>query len=113
VGILISLVFSIGATAVLSDLWGEEWTTLLLSFQVTAPYLHLGGVFLMTSLAWPIALHIFRMKSCMRRGVIVGVYLIILLTLYLLPLGLYSPCIKEKGTLGPAPALIGHRGAPM
>ncbi|KAM4726324.1 glycerophosphodiester phosphodiesterase domain-containing protein 5-like isoform 1-T3 [Anableps anableps] len=113
VGILISLIFSIGATAVLSDLWGEEWTTLLLSFQVTAPYLHLGGVLLMTSLAWPIALHIFRMKSSVRRGLIVGVYLTILLTLYLVPLGLYSPCIKEKGTLGPAPALIGHRGAPM
>uniref|UniRef100_A0A673FZ33 Glycerophosphodiester phosphodiesterase domain containing 4a n=1 Tax=Sinocyclocheilus rhinocerous TaxID=307959 RepID=A0A673FZ33_9TELE len=26
---------------------------------------------------------------------------------------MYSPCIKEKGTLGPAPTLIGHRGAPM
>uniref|UniRef100_A0A3B5MMI5 Glycerophosphodiester phosphodiesterase domain containing 4b n=1 Tax=Xiphophorus couchianus TaxID=32473 RepID=A0A3B5MMI5_9TELE len=48
-----------------------------------------------------------------RRGLIVGVYLSVLLTLYLVPLGLYSPCIKQKGTLGPAPALIGHRGAPM
>uniref|UniRef100_A0A3Q2TI72 Glycerophosphodiester phosphodiesterase domain-containing protein 5 n=1 Tax=Fundulus heteroclitus TaxID=8078 RepID=A0A3Q2TI72_FUNHE len=113
VGILISLIFSIAATAVLSDLWGEEWTTLLLSFQVTAPYLHLGGVLLMTALAWPIALHIFRMKSSVRRALIVGLYLVILFTLYLVPLGLYSPCIKEKGTLGAAPALIGHRGAPM
>ncbi|MEQ2162676.1 hypothetical protein GOODEAATRI_022300 [Goodea atripinnis] len=26
---------------------------------------------------------------------------------------MYSPCIKEAGTLGPAPTLIGHRGAPM
>lgn len=42
-----------------------------------------------------------------------AVYLTVLLSLYLIPLGLYSPCIKEKGTLGPAPALIGHRGAPM
>ncbi|XP_014912299.1 glycerophosphodiester phosphodiesterase domain-containing protein 5-like [Poecilia latipinna] len=113
VGILISLIFSVAATAVLSDLWGEEWTTLLLSFQVTAPYLHLGGVLLMTSLAWPVALHVFRMNSSVRRGLIVGVYLSVLLTLYLVPLGLYSPCIKQKGTLGPAPALIGHRGAPM
>ncbi|XP_005809371.1 glycerophosphodiester phosphodiesterase domain-containing protein 5-like [Xiphophorus maculatus] len=113
VGILISLIFSVAATAVLSDLWGEEWTTLLLSFQVTAPYLHLGGVLLMTSLGWPVALHVFRMNSSVRRGLIVGVYLSVLLTLYLVPLGLYSPCIKQKGTLGPAPALIGHRGAPM
>ncbi len=31
--------------------------------QVTAPYLHVGGVLLMTALAWPIALHFFRMNS--------------------------------------------------
>uniref|UniRef100_A0A667Z1V9 Glycerophosphodiester phosphodiesterase domain containing 4b n=1 Tax=Myripristis murdjan TaxID=586833 RepID=A0A667Z1V9_9TELE len=94
--------------------------------QVTAPYLHLGGVLLTTVLAWPIALHFFRMNSkgevhslchvvCIRlmRGLIIGLYLAVLFSLYLVPLGLYSPCIKEEGTLGPAPALIGHRGAPM
>ncbi|XP_029282626.1 LOW QUALITY PROTEIN: glycerophosphodiester phosphodiesterase domain-containing protein 5-like [Cottoperca gobio] len=113
VGILVSLTFSIVATAVLSDLWSKEWTTLLLSFQVTAPYLHVGGVLLLTALAWPIALHFFRMNSRGRRGLIVGVYLCVLSALYLVPLGLYSPCIKKDGTLGPAPALIGHRGAPM
>nr|XP_046266173.1 glycerophosphodiester phosphodiesterase domain-containing protein 5-like isoform X3 [Scatophagus argus] len=113
IGILVSLTFSIVATAVLSDLWSKEWKTLLLSFQVTAPYLHVGGVLLMTALAWPIALHFFRMKGRVSRGLILGVYLSILSALYLVPLGLYSPCIKEEGTLGPAPAVIGHRGAPM
>lgn len=48
-----------------------------------------------------------------RRGLIMGAYLAVLAALYLAPLGLDSPCIKEKGALGPAPALIGHRGAPM
>ncbi|XP_035035306.2 glycerophosphodiester phosphodiesterase domain-containing protein 5 [Hippoglossus stenolepis] len=113
IGILVSLMFSVIATAVLSDLWSKEWTTLLLSFQVTAPYLHVGGVLLMTALAWPIALHFFRMNGRVRRGLIVGVYLVLLSALYLVPLGLYSPCIKEEWSLGPAPALIGHRGAPM
>ncbi|KAK2828398.1 hypothetical protein Q5P01_019432 [Channa striata] len=113
IGILVSLTFSIVATSVLSDLWGKEWTTLLLSFQVTAPFLHVGGVLLMTALAWPVALHLFHLNSIGRRVLIMGVYLIVLFSLYLVPLGLHSPCIKEKGTLGPAPALIGHRGAPM
>ncbi|XP_067347996.1 glycerophosphodiester phosphodiesterase domain-containing protein 5-like isoform X2 [Channa argus] len=113
IGILVSLTFSIVATAVLSDLWGKEWTTLLLSLQVTAPFLHVGGVLLMTALAWPVAFHLFRINHIGRRVLIMGVYLTILFALYLLPLGLYSPCIKEEGTLGPAPALIGHRGAPM
>ncbi|KAM9846479.1 glycerophosphodiester phosphodiesterase domain-containing protein 5 [Aulostomus maculatus] len=113
IGILVSLTFAVVATAVLSDLWTKEWTTLLLSFQVTAPYLHVGGVLLMTVLAWPIALHFFHMSSRVRRVLIMGFYLSTLLVLYLVPLGLYSPCIIEEGTLGPAPALIGHRGAPM
>ncbi|KAK5887249.1 hypothetical protein CesoFtcFv8_015870 [Champsocephalus esox] len=113
IGILVSLTFSIVATAVLSDLWSTELTTLLLSFQVTAPFLHVGGVFLLTALSWPVALHFFRMTSRVRGGLILGFYLSFLSVLYLVPLGLYSPCIKEVGTLGPPPALIGHRGAPM
>uniref|UniRef100_A0ACB8FFT2 Uncharacterized protein n=1 Tax=Sphaerodactylus townsendi TaxID=933632 RepID=A0ACB8FFT2_9SAUR len=40
-------------------------------------------------------------------------YLALLFFLFFIPLGMYSPCIREKGTLGPKPALIGHRGAPM
>ncbi|KAM9333238.1 glycerophosphodiester phosphodiesterase domain-containing protein 5 isoform 2-T3 [Pholidichthys leucotaenia] len=111
--IAVSLIFSGVATAVLSDLWSKEWKTLLLSFQITAPYLHVGGVLLMTSLAWPLALHFFRMRSRVRRGLIMGVYVTLLCALYVVPLGLYSPCIKEEGSLGPPPDLIGHRGAPM
>lgn len=34
-GILLSLTLSVVATAVLSDLWSKEWSTLRLSFQVT------------------------------------------------------------------------------
>lgn len=48
-----------------------------------------------------------------RQVAILGSYLAVLFALYLVPLGMYSPCIKDEGTLGPAPILIGHRGAPM
>ncbi|KAL7844247.1 hypothetical protein SRHO_G00227860 [Serrasalmus rhombeus] len=34
IGILVTLIFSIAATAVLSDLWNEKWETVLLSFQL-------------------------------------------------------------------------------
>ncbi|XP_031429340.1 glycerophosphodiester phosphodiesterase domain-containing protein 5 isoform X2 [Clupea harengus] len=113
IGILVTLTFSISATAVLSDLWSRQWRTLLLSLQVTAPYLHVGGVSLMMLLSWPVALHFFRMNKRVRQVAILGLYLSVLFALYLVPLGMYSPCIKEEGTLGPAPTLIGHRGAPM
>uniref|UniRef100_A0A3P8TRM9 Glycerophosphodiester phosphodiesterase domain containing 4 n=1 Tax=Amphiprion percula TaxID=161767 RepID=A0A3P8TRM9_AMPPE len=78
----------------------------------TAPYLHVGAVSLMAILSWPIALHFFRMNK-RRQVAVLGLYLSVLFSLYLVPLGMYSPCIKEAGTLGPAPALMGHRGAPM
>uniref|UniRef100_A0A4W5RLY9 Glycerophosphodiester phosphodiesterase domain containing 4 n=1 Tax=Hucho hucho TaxID=62062 RepID=A0A4W5RLY9_9TELE len=113
IGVLVSLAFSILAIAVVSDLCSKEWTTLLLSFQVTAPYLHVGGVLLMTLLSWPIALHFFDINRKVRQALIMGLYLAVLCALYLVPLGMYSPCLKEEGTLGLAPALIGHRGAPM
>lgn len=37
----------------------------------------------------------------------------VVFTFYLIPLTISSPCIMEKKDLGPKPALIGHRGAPM
>ncbi|XP_041055372.1 glycerophosphodiester phosphodiesterase domain-containing protein 5 isoform X3 [Carcharodon carcharias] len=81
--------------------------------KVTAPYLHIGAVAAMTVLAWPVGQHFARMNRKVPRAFILSVYFAVLLFLYLVPLGMYSPCIKEKGTLGPKPAVIGHRGAPM
>ncbi|XP_033834369.1 glycerophosphodiester phosphodiesterase domain-containing protein 5-like [Periophthalmus magnuspinnatus] len=113
VAVSVVLLFSVAAISVLSDLWSREWTTLLLSFQVTAPYLHMGGVLLMTALSWPVAVLSFQMTRAVQRALILGLFLLLLSALYLVPLGLYSPCIKDKDSLGPPPALIGHRGAPM
>ncbi|XP_054884057.1 glycerophosphodiester phosphodiesterase domain-containing protein 5 isoform X2 [Poeciliopsis prolifica] len=112
-GIMVTLAFSVTATGILSDLWSKEWKTLQLSLQVTAPFLHVAAVSLMAVLSWPTALHFFRMNKKARQVVVLALYLSFLFSLYLVPLGMYSPCIKEAGTLGPAPSLIGHRGAPM
>lgn len=43
----------------------------------------------------------------------VTAYLAVVVALYLVPLTISSPCIMEKKALGPKPAIIGHRGAPM
>lgn len=40
-------------------------------------------------------------------------YCVVMIMLYLLPLGITSPCIMEENQLPPKPALVGHRGAPM
>nr|XP_009929340.1 PREDICTED: glycerophosphodiester phosphodiesterase domain-containing protein 4 [Opisthocomus hoazin] len=113
IGTFLVLGFSIAALFVLSVLWGDQWKTVRLSFQITAPYLHIGAITVMVLLSWPVALHAIRADKKAVPVIIVGPYLAILLVLFLIPLGMYSPCIREMGTLGPKPALIGHRGAPM
>ncbi|KFP88710.1 Glycerophosphodiester phosphodiesterase domain-containing protein 5, partial [Acanthisitta chloris] len=113
IGTFLVLGFSITALFILSVLWGDQWKTVRLSFQITAPYLHIGAIAIMVLLSWPVALHAIRADNKVIQVIIVGPYLAILLFLFLIPLGMYSPCIRETGTLGPKPALIGHRGAPM
>ncbi|MEE6516341.1 hypothetical protein FKM82_025715, partial [Ascaphus truei] len=63
IGMLAVLLFSIAALAVLSNLWGAEWAVVLLSFQVTAPYLHIGAIAAVTLLSWPAALYFVRINS--------------------------------------------------
>ncbi|KFQ87996.1 Glycerophosphodiester phosphodiesterase domain-containing protein 5, partial [Phoenicopterus ruber ruber] len=113
IGTFLVLVFSITALFILSVLWGDQWKTVRLSFQITAPYLHIGAIIIMVLLSWPVALYAIRTDKKVVQVIIVGPYLAILLFLFLIPLGMYSPCIREVGTLGPKPTLIGHRGAPM
>ncbi|XP_019385990.1 PREDICTED: glycerophosphodiester phosphodiesterase domain-containing protein 4 [Crocodylus porosus] len=113
IGTCIVLGFSIAAITALSELWGDQWKTVRLSFQVTAPYLHIGAIAAMVFLSWPVALHAVRMDRKVVQMIIIGPYLALLVFLLLIPLGMYSPCIREVGTLGPKPTLIGHRGAPM
>ena len=46
--------------------------------------------------------------------VVVGLpFLLILLCLYVVPFGTYSPCVQENDKLAPKPDFFGHRGAPM
>ncbi|KYO19222.1 glycerophosphodiester phosphodiesterase domain-containing protein 5 [Alligator mississippiensis] len=113
IGTCVVLGFSIAAIAALSELWGDQWKTVHLSFQVTAPYLHVGAIAAMVFLSWPVALHAVRMDRKVVQMIIIGPYLALLVFLLLIPLGMYSPCIRDVGTLGPKPTLIGHRGAPM
>ncbi|OCT93353.1 glycerophosphodiester phosphodiesterase domain-containing protein 5 [Xenopus laevis] len=112
IGTVVVLVVSLGALGALSQLWKGEWDTVRLSFQVTAPYLHIGAIAAMSVLSWPVALYFMRMSNAGFRVLILSPYLAALLFLYLIPLGMYSPCIRAEGTLGPKPKLIGHRGSP-
>ncbi|XP_015270514.1 PREDICTED: glycerophosphodiester phosphodiesterase domain-containing protein 4-like, partial [Gekko japonicus] len=113
VGTVLVLVFSIAALTVITVEWTVQWQTVVLSMQVTAPFMHVAALLFMVLLSWPVALYTFRLKKKVLQVMVSVPYMALLLFLFFIPLGMYSPCIREEGTLGPKPALIGHRGAPM
>ncbi|XP_020832239.1 glycerophosphoinositol inositolphosphodiesterase GDPD2 isoform X2 [Phascolarctos cinereus] len=113
-GLLSLTVLLLAATLVgLEIQWQEEWRSLRLSLQATAPFLHIGAAVALTLLAWPVADAFYRSQ---RRGPKVLLLLLFIgaaLAIYLAPLGISSPCLMEYSHLPPKPRLVGHRGAPM
>ncbi|XP_074193178.1 glycerophosphodiester phosphodiesterase domain-containing protein 4 [Rhinolophus sinicus] len=132
--IVVCMVFML----ILSIYWKDRWLTFGLSLKIFAPYIHLSSITMMVILSWPVAFYLMHLEheARMRRHkmtwyerrvkkfsiltklraiqVAVGLpFFIIILYLYLVPLGTYSPCIQEKDKLGPRPDFFGHRGAPM
>nr|XP_044620219.1 glycerophosphoinositol inositolphosphodiesterase GDPD2 isoform X3 [Equus asinus] len=100
--------------------WQQEWRSLRLSLQATAPFLHIGAVAGITLLAWPVADTFYRIhrRACplLPAGpkiLLLFLFFGIALASYLAPLCISSPCIMEPRDLPPKPGLVGHRGAPM
>ncbi|XP_027971577.1 glycerophosphodiester phosphodiesterase domain-containing protein 4 [Eumetopias jubatus] len=124
---------------ILCKYWQERWLTAGLSLQIFAPYVHLSSITVMVILSWPVGFYLIHLEEEARirrykmtyydRGrtkrcniltklralqVAIGLpFFLILLCLYVMPLGIHSPCIQEEGKLGPKPDFFGHRGAPM
>ncbi|XP_047282514.1 glycerophosphodiester phosphodiesterase domain-containing protein 4 isoform X2 [Homo sapiens] len=109
---------------IICKFWKERWLVAGLSMQIFAPYVHLVSITVMVILFWPVAFYV----ACLEREVRMRRYRMThsekkrlkqcnvitrLRGLYLMPLGIYSPCIQEKENLGPKPTIFGHRGAPM
>ncbi|XP_051877783.1 glycerophosphodiester phosphodiesterase domain-containing protein 5 isoform X2 [Pristis pectinata] len=113
VAILISVLLILTLMVVIRIKWKEEWDTIHMSIQVTAPFFHFGAVAAVTIVAWFIAEYFFQSKRRVFQIVLSISYLGLVIFLYFIPLAISSPCIIEKEKLGPKPAIMGHRGAPM
>ncbi|XP_078078711.1 glycerophosphodiester phosphodiesterase domain-containing protein 5 isoform X2 [Mustelus asterias] len=113
VGLTVVLVAILVAMISVNQLWNEEWDIILISFQATAPFLHIGAVAAATMLAWLIAGQFARSEKVVFQIVLILAYLGLLVTLYLVPLIIYSPCIMKREHLSRRPAVIGNRGVPM
>nr|XP_028581713.1 glycerophosphodiester phosphodiesterase domain-containing protein 5 isoform X2 [Podarcis muralis] len=97
----------------IAQLWDDEWSMVAISLQATAPFLHIGALAAVTALSWLVSGQFARAERVTSQLLTFGAYFAVVLALYLIPLTVYSPCIMEKKDLGPKPAIIGHRGAPM
>ncbi|XP_045328659.1 glycerophosphoinositol inositolphosphodiesterase GDPD2 isoform X4 [Leopardus geoffroyi] len=93
--------------------WQQEWRSLRLSLQATAPFLHIGAVAGITLLAWPVADTFYRIHRRGPKVLLLLLFFGVALAIYLAPLCISSPCIMEPRDLPPKPGLVGHRGAPM
>uniref|UniRef100_A0A9J8BBN0 Glycerophosphodiester phosphodiesterase domain containing 2 n=1 Tax=Cyprinus carpio carpio TaxID=630221 RepID=A0A9J8BBN0_CYPCA len=91
--------------------WMEEWKTVYMSFQATAPFLQLGAVVALTLISWLVfqSYHTAQTAAC--KVFIMMTFLVVSAAVFLCPLAICSPCITNN--LPPKPALVGHRGAPM
>ncbi|CAH6792655.1 Gdpd4 [Phodopus roborovskii] len=125
--------------AILNKYWTDKWLIAGLSLQIFAPFVHLSLLTVMIILSWPLAIIMAHLESEVRirrykmsgyeheieegcpiftrlqaLQVAAGLpFLLILLCLYLMPMGIYSPCVLKRKDLGPKPTFFGHRGAPM
>ncbi|XP_074836998.1 glycerophosphodiester phosphodiesterase domain-containing protein 5 [Carettochelys insculpta] len=113
IGLMVTLIATVVTMSSIAQLWDDEWEMVVISVQATAPFLHIGALAAVTALSWLIAGQFARMEKATSQMLIFTAYFAVVVALYLIPLTVSSPCIMEKKDLGPKPAIVGHRGAPM
>ncbi|KAJ7423442.1 Glycerophosphoinositol inositolphosphodiesterase GDPD2 [Willisornis vidua] len=113
IGLVTTLITTVVTMSSIAQLWDDEWEMVFISLQATAPFLHIGALAAVTALSWLVAGQFARTEKATSQMLMFSAYLAVVVALYLVPLTISSPCIMEKKALGPKPAIIGHRGAPM
>ncbi|KAG1954516.1 glycerophosphodiester phosphodiesterase domain-containing protein [Pimephales promelas] len=98
-------------TAGVCIMWGKEWKTVYMSFQATAPFLHLCAVVALTLISWLVFKSCHEAQTAACKVFIMMTFIFVSAAVFLCPLAICSPCITNN--LPPKPSLVGHRGAPM
>ncbi|XP_026577106.1 glycerophosphodiester phosphodiesterase domain-containing protein 5 isoform X1 [Pseudonaja textilis] len=113
IGLITTWISTVVTMSCVAQLWDDEWDMVVISLQATAPFLHLGALVAVTALSWLISGQFAKAERASSQLMMLGTYFAVVLGLYLVPLTFSSPCIMERKDLGPRPAILGHRGAPM
>lgn len=109
----VGVVFICAGVAGLSYMWQQEWLTVQLSLEATAPFLQFGAVGALTLLSKLVFQAIFATDQKFSRYFIGVTFAAVSVIIFFCPLFIRSPCFIEKDELPAKPKLIGHRGAPM
>lgn len=110
--LFLGVIFVVFGITGISLRWDEEWPTVPLSLQATAPFLQFGAVGALTLLS----LFVFSSFQVAKKGskiLIAVLFLVVSAAIFLCPLFIQSPCLIDDEELPAKPKLIGHRGAPM
>ncbi|XP_049897499.1 glycerophosphoinositol inositolphosphodiesterase GDPD2 isoform X2 [Epinephelus moara] len=107
-----ALFITLGITGI-SLQWRQEWPTVYLSLQATAPFLQFGAVGALTLLSLFVFQGFRVAKGKWSKFLIAAMFVAVSTTIFLCPLIIQSPCLIERSKLPEKPKLIGHRGAPM
>ncbi|XP_055022999.1 glycerophosphodiester phosphodiesterase domain-containing protein 5 [Boleophthalmus pectinirostris] len=113
IGVTVALLTTVIGVISVTQTWGYEWDIVPISLQATGPFLHIGAVAAVTALSWIVAGQVARAEKTIFQVVVVLLYFSVLLTLYMVPLYITSPCIMDPSNLKPRPEVIGHQGAAM
>ncbi|XP_021103926.1 glycerophosphodiester phosphodiesterase domain-containing protein 4 isoform X3 [Heterocephalus glaber] len=111
--IVLMILVHIFLMVILFKFWNERWLVVGLSLKIFAPYVHLSCIILMVIISWPLTFYVVHLEGKTLQLAVGLPFFLILICLYAMPLGIYSPCIQEKEELGPKPAFFAHRGSPM
>ncbi|KAM9468494.1 glycerophosphodiester phosphodiesterase domain-containing protein 5 isoform 1-T2 [Clarias gariepinus] len=112
IGVTVALLTTVIGVISVSQAWSEEWDIFSISLQATGPFLHIGALAAVTALSWIVAGQVARAEKTTFQVIVLLIYLVVLLSLYLTPLSITSPCIMEHKPKA-RPAVIARRGAPM
>ncbi|XP_078067586.1 glycerophosphodiester phosphodiesterase domain-containing protein 5 isoform X2 [Mustelus asterias] len=104
--VLLSVLLILILMIVMRIKFKEEWDTINLSLQITAPFLHIGAVVGVTSVAWLVIDQFFQSKR--RNLILTGS-----ISQASRNLAKRKKCMDQIENLAPRPTMMGHRGAPM
>jgi magnesium-transporting ATPase (P-type) len=115
--LVIVLAVSVAITIVVNIVWSDGWDLMEVSLMISSPFLQVAAVVVMTLASWFIAALYLRIRSrfasvvLVRRIILMVAYLATMITLYLSPLAIRSPCVIELAKLPSKPLLLAHKGA--